>query len=245
MALEDGLLGYWLTDEVSGQRFDVSGNARTLDDHNSVTSQAGVIGNAAEFTRANQERLKRTDTGLRSVGDTTVLGTVNIASLAGFDGSYGAGVVAHMTGDSIGDYWLGITDGGRVHFAHWESAGADADGRARSSGVIISTGSFIHVIGRRLLGVLSIWTNGVSRALDSNVTTDSGWGTNGFNVGANWVAGGGAYHMNGLIDMPGVWNRGLSDAEIAEVYNGGAGWIPFSAGGHGLLLSSKRNRSVI
>lgn len=245
MALEDNLLGYWLTDEASGSRVDVSGNARTLTDTNTVTAQAGVIGSAAEFTRANLERLARTDTGLRAVGDITVSAWVNIASLSGFDNSYGSGVVAHMTGDTAGDYWLSITGAGRVHFAHWESGGADADGRANSSGVIITTGSFIHVIGRRLAGVLSIWTNGVSRALSAALTTDSGWGTNHFNVGASWVGGGGPYSMNGLIDMPAVWNRGLSDAEIASVYNGGAGWIPFSTSGHGALLSDKRNRLVV
>lgn len=229
MALEDDVEGYWKLDEASGTRVDSSPNGRDLTDTNTVTAQAGLFSNAAEFARANLERLARTDLGLRVVGDITVQAWVKITSLTGFQASYGSGVVAHMTGDTAGDYWLGITDVGRVTFAHWETGGADADGRASTSGIVISVGSWHHILARRLSGVQTIWVNGVSAALAAAATTDSGWGTNGFNLGANWVAGGGDYHFNGLIEEPVVWSRGLSDSEIAQMYNAGVGRQLYSA----------------
>ena len=33
----------------------------------------------------------------------------------------------------------------------------------------------------------------------------------------------GSYGFNGQIDAVGIWNRALSDAEVAELYNNGTG----------------------
>ena len=39
----------------------------------------------------------------------------------------------------------------------------------------------------------------------------------------SWAAGVNGYGFNGRIDEIGVWNRVLNDAEITQLYNGGAG----------------------
>jgi hypothetical protein len=41
--------------------------------------------------------------------------------------------------------------------------------------------------------------------------------------GTLYVGGEGTGEFNGSIDAVGIWNRALSDAEVAELYNNGAG----------------------
>lgn len=60
-----------------------------------------------------------------------------------------------------------------------------------------------------------------------------------FSVGARFVDTGGA--VNGLIDEAGVWNRALSNEEVAFLYNGGSGRVivpePSAWAGLALMLA--------
>jgi hypothetical protein len=95
--------------------------------------------------------------------------------------------------------------------------------RATSAGVNVfntatNTPGFVHILGTYDGATTAIWLNGTKfagasaaypslRAQVANVGADTG---------ANTL-------MTGVIDDVGVWNRPLSDAEIAYLYNGGAG----------------------
>ncbi|MBI2105119.1 MAG: PEP-CTERM sorting domain-containing protein [Candidatus Omnitrophica bacterium] len=66
--LLDDLTAYWTLDETSGTRFDSVGSNH-LTDHNTVTQASGVVGNAAQFTKANSEYLSIADNPSISMGD--------------------------------------------------------------------------------------------------------------------------------------------------------------------------------
>lgn len=54
------LVSYWEMEETTGSRVDSAGN-NDLSENNSVTYNTGIIGNGAEFTRANSEYLSIAD----------------------------------------------------------------------------------------------------------------------------------------------------------------------------------------
>lgn len=67
--LRVGLFGDWPLSEVSGTRFDRSGQGNDLTDNNTVTQNPGRFNNAAQFTAANLEYLNRADNASLSTGD--------------------------------------------------------------------------------------------------------------------------------------------------------------------------------
>lgn len=72
---------------------------------------------------------------------------------------------------------------------------------------------------------VSIWWNGiaVNSTTSSINTTSSIMNTTIGN--AHYIAGGDAKPFGGYLDEIGIWNRSLTDAEIVELYNSGAGLL--------------------
>lgn len=68
MALADKIIAFWKLGEASGTRADSIGS-NDLDDINTVTQNPGKIGNAAQFTNANNEVLTHSDNSALSTGD--------------------------------------------------------------------------------------------------------------------------------------------------------------------------------
>lgn len=67
--LSNGLVGYWKTDESSGNAADSSGNGLTLTNNNTVAYAGGKFGNAASFTAASSRYLSTASTisGVKTV----------------------------------------------------------------------------------------------------------------------------------------------------------------------------------
>src|SRR5690242_13052659 len=63
-SLANGLVAFWDLGEASGQRNDSHTNLLHLTDNNTVTSAAGLVGTAAQFTAANTEYLSRVSESL-------------------------------------------------------------------------------------------------------------------------------------------------------------------------------------
>lgn len=215
------LLAYWKLEEGSGTRNDSHG-ANHLTDNNTVTSTTGKIGDAAVFEQSNSEYLSRSGTTFRfSSGDFTIALWAYPDSLVGGDVSYGRGLARVNTGDSTGDWAISVLTTGKVRCAHWLNSGADTDGgHVTNDTSLFADSNWGHLVFRYLSGTYTIWVNGVSKAFTDS-TTDSGWGNVGFEIGRTFSNTG--YYWDGRIDEFGIWNRGLSDNEIAILYNAGSG----------------------
>jgi hypothetical protein len=197
--LLDGLEVWWGCHESSGvDRADSSGHSRTLTQPgSSVPAVSGLIGNAAGFS---------TSTYLYSSWPVWFSGPWSISvwyqvTTPGFDvGMFGGSASAFQVlytsgGDAIA---IGLAGGGDTiapTAGTWEHVAATYDGN-----------TFKYFRG----GVLQSSSVGVTFSSD---LTDT-------NVGAN---PGASLFMAGAMQLIGVWSRGLTDGEVAALYNAGSG----------------------
>lgn len=214
--LNDSLIAYWKMDEASGTREDAFA-ANDLTDNNTVTSATGKIGDAGDFEKDTTEYLNKTGTWAQLTGDFTVSAWVNCETLEIVN--IGQGVMRCLNGEAIGD-WMVTIDSGQVNLLHWSASGSDADGKMIVTESTITTATWFHIVGRLSGGTYTIWINGVSKAF-TTAATSTGWGNVGFEMGRAFTSA--SYHFDGLIDEAAIWSRGLSDLEIAELYNTGSG----------------------
>ncbi len=111
-----------------------------------------------------------------------------------------------------------VADG--ISFQYAAAAGMSTPGS------IFGTGAFHHVVVRSNGTTVKIFIDGSEQASKStpNILTSTEKLLIGNRIGSNAP-------LDGIIDELALWDRGLSDAEIAQLYNGGAGFqIPLGAG---------------
>ncbi len=201
-------VAYWKLDEASGNRADSIGS-RTLTDHATVTSTAGMIGNAAVFTAVNSEYLSVADDALLSMGASARM------TMAGW---------FYFTGNTMG--LAGKWDGGSNEYLLYIEN--DSTIRFYVNGIIagvINVGSRTpttnawHFIAARYDGAnISVRVDAQAWE-DLALTTDIIDGTAAFEIGRQ----AGVQYLNGRVDELGLWKSALSDAEVDELYNSGAG----------------------
>lgn len=229
MALTDGLVCYWRMEEASGTRVDqVSG--RDLTDNNTVTSNTGRQGNAAQFTRANSEYLSSVSHADLSPGDTdfTLQAWVYLDSKP--SGSQMRIIDKYQTG--LKEYTLlYYQSGDRFEFV--VSADGSSDSQYKDADTFgapsLGTWYLIHA-----------WHDSVNNQIGISVnagTADTAAHSGGiyqgaapFEIGRNLTNG---FYWDGRIDEVALWSRVLTGAERTELYNGGAGlsYSDLSGGG--------------
>lgn len=224
-SLAAGLIGYWKLEEATGaSRLDASGNGHSLTDLSGATPRVGgIIGNGISANAGTNALSSSADLRLPA-GDFTVSAWVNPTSLAGgADAETGRGFLAYHNNDQPGDWALGVQTTGGIVVNRWLTPGADPVGRlvAASSGVAESAWS--HIVVRCAAGVYTIFKNGASVAFTTGAL-DTGWGNSLFSLGRAYT--GGSWWWNGLVDEVGIWGVALSNAQVAQLYNGGAGLQP-------------------
>lgn len=238
MALTTGLKAWWNLDEASGPRADSSGNANSLTDDNTVTSVAGVIGNAALFTAANSEDLSIVDNA--SLAFTTALSVsfwlnqTDLGTLRTFIGKWTYSTDGEFTINS------GNVSAPDITILIATSAGDIGTGcQMDFNDVDMTAGSWFHIVvvfDGSLVGNaarLKVWVNNVAKTL--TVTGGA--------VPATLLDGGATFYLgrfggtltryyNGAMDLVGLWNRALTSGEVGQLYNAGAGLTyPFGEGG--------------
>ena len=217
-ALTDSLQGYWDLDEESSTRSDSTANGNDLTDNNTVLFGTGIISNGADFEKDNTEYLTITDvsqTGLDTTGDFTIQAWVKIEQEPASDTQWvivakeidgAANGYALMYHESLGIRTVVSTGGNQaINFAH-----------------NLSTSAFEHLVFRFTDSSKehSIWIDGSEQ---TGTGTDSPPDTGAaFSIASNGTNGGNNT-FDGLIDEVGFWDRALTDAEIGELYNSGAG----------------------
>jgi len=220
-----GLVGWWPGD---GNAWDLAaGNNGTP--FNGADFAAGVVGQGFSLSGVSQYLDVGNPAALRvSAGDFTVDTWVKFNSL-----THPPGSVTGPAGDmSIMDKMsaTGINqDGWRLfkqdnnHF--WfclGGGGANGCGGGPStlvqSATVATTGVWYHVTAVKTSSTISIYVNGVKETTTSlGPFTDTHAAS--LKIGASAAEGS---YLNGLVDEAEVFNRALSDAEIATIYNASA-----------------------
>jgi NADH:ubiquinone oxidoreductase subunit len=213
--LESGLQAFYKLSDTS----DSSGNNRTLTNNGNVSFASGKLGNAAVFDGSNflQSNVQQPSTAM----------TVSVwAKLNNTNGP--RFLIDSVTGNNWSGGGFGITtDNGSVN-SYVFHGGEGGEGVALSTGSVdltLSTDVWYHIVGTHdtSTGLGKLYINGsLNNSVQHNRNDPFGGNrTNPVAFGSN--ADGTYGLLDGQIDAVGIWNRALSEAEVAELYNNGTG----------------------
>jgi hypothetical protein len=213
MALTDNLQAFYKLSDLS----DSSGFNRTLTNNGNVSFASGKIGNAASFDGSNWLTFENISVSFEN--GITFSAWVKITNdqvsenkLFGFNPVDGQSFYAAVLGNYGDGSWIGqpFADMGHglANFA------LDENNTLR---VQPNTWTFVTFACDNTNW--SAWVNG-DKVTFSTPATINPSSTTYINIGSGVAA---ENPFNGQIDAVGIWNRALSDAEVAELYNTGTG----------------------
>lgn len=207
--LLDGLVAWWSLDEASGTRYDAHG-VNYLTDINTVGAGPGMIGNAAFYVAANNERLdSATLPALSTNGsDFTVVAWVNASTPASVYGN-----IVRRWG-AYNEYWIYInTDLSNFSFAVRDSSSTNK----------YCPIAYNNLDGWRFLAMTVNTTNGsMTVRVNGDENTCAIATGQLYNVPNTYTElGSSAY--NGYIDNVAFWRRELSSDDLDVLYNYGIG----------------------
>lgn len=198
--LNSGLQAFYKLDDTS----DSSGNGNTLTNSGGVTFASGKIGNAAVFDGSNYLTIPSSPSLVLADTSWNISLWVNFNTVAGGEQN----IIESFT-PPAGPGWTLYLINGNIEFY---------TGSEPITTVSVQANQWYNiVVNRNDQGDLKIFINGNLEYTGShNVTSFEG----------DWVIGSrgtDSSFLNGSMDAVGIWNRALSDAEIAALYNNGAG----------------------
>lgn len=223
-SLLNELLAYWNLNEISGTRYDSSGNGRDLEEFNSVSSTTGKIGDCAYFDGVNgggstQSRLGSTSFGVDPNSDFSMSVWMKPRSFSGYQHIIGApfqnGFYIGANGPNDGE----IDSGYNLTFNLYNGSvwGISAPSTALDT--------WHHYVFIREGDTLKLYADNVYIG-SADITGESFYGASVFSVGGGEYD---EYYFNGDIDELGLWTRALTVSEISLLYNSSAGrTYPFS-----------------
>jgi hypothetical protein len=209
MALTDNLVASWKLSDLT----DVSGNAHTLTNNNTVTFVTGKIGNAANLVRASNQTLSIAN---GSLGDLNPVGTAYSISLWFYIESIGFFENQYLINTySSGGYRINVSSVAGTKTLVLTNSGDTV------SGIATGTGAWHHI-------VMSVSSGGaIKYCYDGTYVEPSSSPVapaisfEDFYIGGS--AAGSAGAVNGKIDAVQFWSRTLSEAEMLESWNSGSG----------------------
>jgi len=197
-----GLLAFWKLADLT----DASGNGNALINTNGVTFGAGKIGNAAQFDGSNY---------------------LSISAAAGFNPSNDYSISFWAKPSVLVDYFTLIGNGEPPSFhIHSDASGNLILNNASAADVnvanVFTAEAWVHVVATRSAGNADIYKNGTSaysNLFGVTYAVPPSIAIGGLSTEAN-------FFMTGQMDAVGIWNRALSEPEIAGLYNNGNGLEP-------------------
>jgi hypothetical protein len=209
VAVTSGLIGYWPAD---GNGSDQSGFGRDLTLNGGLAFSSGLAGQAFSFANNNAQFATRTQDDAEfnfGIGDFTLQVWVNFNAF----GSAEHTLMEKFTGVSGPGWTLTQLPGPSIMFA---GNGAILDTRGAPSLVGFTAQRWHDILVRRSNNVFNLFFDGVLVRTNSaaNLIADS---TQPLRIGNR--QGPQSFPMNGQIDEAAIWNRALTDAEIASVYS--------------------------
>lgn len=216
MALTDNLISFWELEETSGTRVDsVTTTGNDLTDVNTVTSNPGKVGNAAQFVKINNEELTRADNASLSVGagvSVTFTAWVYMDTLPA-----NVGVLGKWAPDNEYALAYSAITANRFEFAVRNPANTVTTTSPANTFGAPSTATWYFIMAQYDQSNLRISVNnGVvdQVAYSAGIRDAAGL----FRIGGYSVAS-----WDGRIDQVGFWKRALTAAEITQLYNSGNG----------------------
>jgi arabinan endo-1,5-alpha-L-arabinosidase len=173
---------------------DSSGNNRTLTNNGNVSFASGKLGNAAVFDDSNW---LESPASIPFESNATVSVWFKPTVL---DNSYGTIV--------------GFYPGLNIAASDANTISVDDFTQPFISGPSLSVDTWYHAVVKVQSGVCYVYVNNSLVASEASILLTG----NSFRIGGEI-----GYNFNGQIDAVGIWNRALSDAEVAELYNNGTG----------------------
>lgn len=230
--LQEDCVAYWKMDESSGTREDSTANNRDMTAVGTVSGVSGKVNNAAQFTIADDNGLRRTaDTAFASFGARIISFSfwVKVNDITGNEDH----TFLYRTGDTPGttiDWYVyfnpvaGNSIALDVYDKDFTEYAFAMGGVEIAQGVWYFVTGYIDPVGEEI----SIQINGtkvIEPFFDTPVTPGT-YNDNCLSIGAelNFDAPNAAgFQARGNLDEVGVWNRLLTADEIGYLYNGGSG----------------------
>lgn len=214
-ALLNGLQAYWKLDEASGTRVD-SKNGYDLADNNSVGSDTGILNNCATFNGINQH-LEFNDVPMVFINEErTITGWVYPTTV---------GISVIFGCDTNRPFFL-FNYEGTIQLCSAVGDKNFAGDPSNTTNVPLNTWSFVAARYNPATSEYDLWVNGSKLSLSTSTgLIETSLNTRG-TVGRN-LTGGTTLDLpfTGKIDELAIWDRALSDAEIAQIYNNGNGFV--------------------
>jgi len=214
-------ISHWTCDEASGVRYDSTASNNDLTDNNTVTSATGLLGNACDFEKSNNEYLSITDasqTGLDlgSANDFTWSVWSNIESSIPTGEEYGFFFKWVGGTNNRTTYWFLDYSGSSYRIGLNQSTLGTTANYSSYSGNIstINSSTWYHYVFtyERTSQVFKFWRNG--QWVNTQYTGQSSL----YNSSAPVQIGSG---FDGLQDEITVFNTALSTSTILSLYNNG------------------------
>ncbi|TSA40729.1 MAG: LamG domain-containing protein [Verrucomicrobiales bacterium] len=189
------LLAHWKLNEESGTRADSHGSY-DLTDSGSVGYSAGKLGNAADFDGGNYLSVPSFDLGgIFSVSFWFTAATLPSNGL----------LLSQRSG-----FCVGIYDDGTIYFGDMVSWGCF------SAVGLVSAGTWYHVAIVSDAGLGTLYLNGTAVATETTNLLS-------IDTGLTFVVNSNLYPCAAKEDSISVWDRAISEPEVAQLYNSGAG----------------------
>lgn len=212
----------WTTEDATPRMQDLSGRGN----HGTITGTTivpGKVGQARDFNPSTTDRIIVSDSSSLDIGtELTVSAWVKTDTIAG----NGRIVEKGKLGVSEWEYGL-FRLGADVRFNIWKSDGSDHSYATATSALTV--GSWVHVAGTYKKGTATkVYINGVEWASSTTFTGNTAKKTQSVKIGAREGTSGFSELWDGTIDEVRIFNRALSAAEIATLYDNSYGLLSSS-----------------
>ena len=213
MSLTTNLQAFYKLSDLT----DSSGNGKTLTNVGNVSFASGKIGSCATFDGTDKV-LNNESISLAGSSELTLSFWVRTSNFS-------------QPGSNLVGIW-GNSNGSDCQFeAYYDSSSigliiqTPEAMQSPPSTMSIADGNWHHCVlifkdGNKVYGIYDGVKTDINNISTTTISNNSGYFGIGRTAQTYW---GGANHFDGEFDAVGVWNRALSDAEAAELYNSGTG----------------------
>lgn len=212
MPLSDNLVSWYSFDEALGSFIDEHG-ANDIPVFNAPGSVAGHIGNARDFEAGSSQRGEIASNADFTRGDTdfSYVGWLKLESHTG--------TILSKFQDDTGKEYISYMAGARLRWVLSADGTTETTLQGNTYGDIpLDTWVFVALRHDSVNNLIRLRIDTVDHSV-AHAGGSSGAGTRAFMFGSYTNP----YYLDGALDEWGFWHRHLSDAELDELYNAGAG----------------------